>query len=64
MISMNYKFISEITIENQIVDQKNLFSIGFSPEINGYLMVVLVCWIAHYQRCLLYTYPSPRDVEE
>ena len=50
MISVNYKFISEITIENQIVDQKNLFSIGFSPEINGYLMAVLVCWIAHYER--------------
>lgn len=52
---MHYQFIRTITIENQIVDQKNLFSIGFSPEINNYIMAIQVPWIVEYQRYYMIT---------
>ena len=46
---MNH-FIPNITIENQKIDKKNFFTIGYCPEIETQLLCVYISWIAGYDR--------------
>ena len=46
---MNH-FIRNITIENQKIDKKNFFTIGYCPEIETQLLCVYISWIAGYDR--------------
>lgn len=43
-------FIPNITIENQKIDKKNFFTIGYCPEIETQLLCVYISWIAGYDR--------------
>lgn len=43
-------FIPNITIENQKIDKKNFFTIGYCPEIETQLLCVHISWIAGYDR--------------
>ena len=43
-------FILNITIENQKIDKKNFFTIGYCPEIETQLLCVHISWIAGYDR--------------
>ena len=42
--------IRNITIENQKIDKKNFFTIGYCPEIETQLLCVYISWIAGYDR--------------
>lgn len=42
--------IPNITIENQKIDKKNFFTIGYCPEIETQLLCVYISWIAGYDR--------------
>ena len=42
--------IRNITIENQKIDKKNFFIIGYCPEIETQLLCVYISWIAGYDR--------------
>lgn len=43
-------FIPNIIIENQKIDKKNFFTIGYCPEIETQLLCVYISWIAGYDR--------------
>ena len=43
-------FIPNITIENQKIDKKNFFTIGYCPEIETQLLCVYISRIAGYDR--------------
>lgn len=42
--------IMKISIENERINRKKFFSVGFCPEIQGYLLCVHISWIAGYDR--------------
>lgn len=42
--------IRNITIENQKIDKKNFFTIGYCPEIETQLLCVYISWITGYDR--------------
>ena len=42
--------IRNITIENQKIDKKNFFTIGYCPEIETQQLCVYISWIAGYDR--------------
>ena len=44
------RLIRNITIENQKIDKKNFFTIGYCPEIETQLLCVYISWIAGYDR--------------
>ena len=42
--------IKPANFKKEIIDRDKLFSIGFCSEINSYILTVIVCWRAWYNR--------------
>lgn len=52
---MQKVLLDNITLENVIDCKDNFFKIGFSSDMNTYIMAVLVTWIAWYDRYYVIT---------